>query len=215
MVNRGRELGLVRHVGLFIPIAEYDCPQCHDFRSEDLESRAEFKDKMETIQDGLRTTFRLLRKWKRRGALSLDITVQSPSDSSHHFPHIDVDGESQATADALDDSRHGWRKGMRISWPPEGALNRLFMDITLSFAFWRRLPQVTAVTALCLRRQTTRQWNPGAVRELVKHLSGLQEFHYEPWRKLNIGRSIVTETSTLTPPKHHEYYLDYLSPVRT
>ncbi|KAK4034122.1 hypothetical protein C8A01DRAFT_19028, partial [Parachaetomium inaequale] len=126
----------------------------------------------------------------------LDITVQSPSDARHHFPHIDVGCDSQATADAIDDLRHGWRKGMRVSWPPEGAFNRLFMDIALSPEFWRTLPQVTAVTGLCLRRQTTRRWNTGAVRELVKHLSGLQELHYEPWREWDIRRRTVTDTNT-------------------
>jgi hypothetical protein len=177
MVNRARELDLLRHLGLFIPLAEYDCSRCGEFPTPE-----EWESDMVTIWDSLKAAFTLLSTWTPRGHLSLDITVQSPSDASHYFKLVHVDEHVPDTTLPVHDPYHGWQEGRMVTLPPEDAFFRVFEDIEFSAELWQELPQVTAVTTLYLRRQTTRRWAPQGVRELAERLVGLQELYHEPWR---------------------------------
>lgn len=158
MVNRARELSLVHCIVLFIPLAEYGCFECREMEEEE-----EWRANRRTIRGALNAALSLLSKWKPNGSLSLDITVQSPSDPNHWFKHVDFDNHRRDTVGAAHDPRHGWENGSRVALPQEEAIFRLFGDIELLPEHWQALPQVTAVTKLYLRRQTTRRWQPSGI----------------------------------------------------
>jgi len=192
MANRARDLDLVRRIDLFIPLAEYGCFECRDAVEEE-----EWTANRQTTRSALNAVLSFLSTWKPNGSLSLDITVQSPSDPNHWFKHVDLDNHRQNTVVAAHDPRHGWEHGSRVALPQEEAIFRLFGDIELLPEHWQELPQVTAVTNLYLRRQTTRRWEPGGIQELVKRLVGLKELHYEPWREWNLWDTATTDASKL------------------
>jgi hypothetical protein len=181
IVNRGRKLDLVRHIHFSIRVQGYSCPDC-----EEPEADEECRENANIISGALQQLFAFLSTWEPRGSLTLDINVQSPSDSSHHFKYIDMGDEEQNASlmhNRPNDPHHGWVNGRQVSLPPDGTLYRLFADIEFPVEFWQGLPFVTAVTSLVLRRQTRRRWEPSSVEQLFVHLTGLHEFHYEPWRE--------------------------------
>jgi hypothetical protein len=195
MVTRARDLGLVQHISLCIPLPEYGCPSCEGPVAEE-----EWDAMYGAVWGGLEATFSLLSTWERTGPLSLDITIQSPSDSCHHFRHIDVDGQQKDTASTIHDPRHGCKNGHHVSLPPVDSVNRLWEHMEFGPEDWQELPVVTAVTSLSLRRQTTRRWSATGVAELVKHLHGLQDLHYEPWREWEAIDILDVDHGTLTSP---------------
>jgi hypothetical protein len=195
MVTRARNLGLVQHISLCIPLPEYGCASCEGPVAEE-----EWYAMYGAVWDGLEGTFGVLSTWERTGPLSLDISIQSPSDACHHFRHIDVDGQQQDTATAIHDPRHGWENGRHVALPPMDAVNRLWEHMEFTPEDWEELPQVTAVSSLSLRRQATRRWSATGVAELVKHLDGLENLHYEPWREWDAKDILEVDFSTLTSP---------------
>jgi hypothetical protein len=197
MVNRAWGLNLLHHLSLFIPLTKYDCSRCGEIPEAE-----EWERDMATIWDTLNAAFTLLSTWTPKGHLSLDITVQSPSDASHHFKLVHLDRDVPATAFPVHDPHHGWEKGGMVTLPPEDAFFRVFEDIEFSAERWRELPQVTAVTALYLRRQTTRRWEPREVRELAEHLVGLQEIYHESWREWGLGDRNATDRGEVAPQSH-------------
>ena len=215
MANRAAALGLVRHICLFIPVAEYDCPGCE--RPEIVTDKGEagmtkWLGSVESARVGFRTAISLLSGWKPNGSLSLDITLQSPSDASHYFKniHVGYPGQTTTTISAhIHDPHHGWQNGRRVSLPGTAAIHRLFEDLEFKHDLLELLPQVTAVTSLSLRRQTTRRWGPSGVRRLVEHLVGLRELHYKPWREWERWWTEWSDDSELpTACPHH--YLTFL-----
>ena len=181
MATRAWRLGLVRRVCVFISLPEYGCPECE--RPPRLRNMGRRSGTMTTARHVLNKSFCILNGWDRQGDLSLDITIQSASDADHYFKDMDIGPPRRTTTTPLSvtqDPRHGWVAGRRVSLPPEGAILRLFEPIEVVDT--ALLPQVTAVTRLVLRRQTTRRWDlidlDGILRRCVK----LKEFHFEPWR---------------------------------
>jgi hypothetical protein len=80
------------------------------------------------------------------------------------------------------------------------AVNRLWEHLEFTPEDWEALPQVTAVSSLSLRRQATRRWSATGVAELVKHLDGLQDLHYKPWREWEAIDILDVDHGTLTSP---------------
>lgn len=72
--------------------------------------------------------------------------------------------------------------------------------------WWQQLPPVPAVTAVLLRQQTRRVWNPCTLVDMFARLPGLQEIHYEPWREWFIPWQRATDTCK------YEYRCGSLSP---
>ncbi|KAF2815552.1 uncharacterized protein BDZ99DRAFT_550438, partial [Mytilinidion resinicola] len=100
----------------------------------------------------IKSVFRILGKWNPQGRLTLDISVQSPSDSKHHFknahfgPDIAHSFESEQPLSSFHDPPHGWVNGTQVYLPPLCSVERLFEDIEFPSDFWQELSKVTAVT---------------------------------------------------------------------
>jgi len=184
MANRGRRLGLVRHIHMSLMIPEYNCFDCETPPANREVWYDESESLTETDRQGALAAFRLLRDWKLEdGGVSLDITVQSPSDARHHFKDMDVGTPRRATDPALPvihDPRHGWENGRRVWLPPRHAIFRLFGSVD-PWLFDLAVQRTRAVTRLVIRRQTTRRWAPEDLECLLRNCVGLKEFHYEPW----------------------------------
>ncbi|PNP42922.1 hypothetical protein TGAMA5MH_05668 [Trichoderma gamsii] len=151
----------------------------------------------------LQKLFSVLNYWRSDSNLSLDISVYSPSDSEHWFPHLTFEpdipwstgGHNQVVEQAghaiAADDQHGSNN------VTGAAINRVFGEIMnpdhvifLPFAndeqedeWWQRLPLVPAVTSVLLRQQSRRRWKPRALAQMLSRLPMLRELHYEPWRE--------------------------------
>ena len=182
MIHRQR--GLVRYITLCTQLQDYDCSQC-----EDMETETWHDSNIDIISRAIQKLFLILSKWDPSGGLVLDISVNSPSDSKHHFKCLDtgfdavLDSDGTQEKGKMHDLRHGWVHGEQVSLPSVKCISRLFGDIQMKPEFWEGLPEVTVVTGLVLRRQTRRRWEPRTIAELLILLPKLQEIHYEPWRE--------------------------------
>ena len=180
MANRAWTLGLVRHVNLSLAIAEYTCLDCQ------LKQRREIRyDRPQPLlfidRQAALKVFRLLKGWKGPTGVTLDITVQSPSDACHYFPHMGVGKPRRTLPAAIHDPRHGWENGQRVMLPPKRAVFRMF-EAVCPWQFNPATTRTKAVTRLVIRRQTTRRWGVGDLDCLIRDCGGLKEFHYESWR---------------------------------
>lgn len=196
MASRNRSL--VRYLWLCLELDKYcclDCAQRWTFDTDD--------DENATIMTTLQKLFSILNHWGSDSNLTLDISVYSPSDSEHWFPHLTFEpdipwstgGHNQVVEQAgrarAADDQHGSNN------VTGAAINRVFGEIMnpdhvifLPFAndeqedeWWQRLPLVTAVTSVLLRQQSRRRWKPRALAQMLSRLPMLRELHYEPWRE--------------------------------
>jgi hypothetical protein len=162
------------------------------------------------IMSTLERVFSVLKTWRRRKRdahdLTFDICIYSPSDSEHWFKHFTFrpdsitdlvperrDRPQAVTLDGeLED--HPWEHTTSLGLvPPEFALERVFAPIMGSDPFgnevskeerwWRRQPFVPVITRLLIRQQNRLRWDPYMLSQMISHLPGLREFHYEPWRE--------------------------------
>lgn len=155
--------------------------------------------------------FLVLSSWDRTPAdLVLDISVYSPSDSTHSFQYVTVEPDAPASASTTiepsqvphpHDHRHSWFSGVQLQTPSEDALFQIFDPVMGRGArdgprvsrWWDRLPSVPAVTKLLLRQQTRRRWMPMPLAHLFSRFPGLEDIHYEPWREWDTFRQAETD----------------------
>ncbi|KAM0520150.1 hypothetical protein ACHAPE_003429 [Trichoderma viride] len=195
MTSRNRSL--VRYLWLCLELDKYcclDCVQRWEFNSDD--------DENATIITALQKLFSVLNTWAPDSNLTLDISVYSPSDSEHWFPHLTFEpdipcgtgGHNQVVEKAgrarAADDQHDFNV-------TAAAINRVFGEIMnpdevifLPFVndeqedeWWQRLPLVPAITSVLLRQESRRRWRPQALAQMLSRLPMLRELHYEPWRE--------------------------------
>lgn len=149
----------------------------------------------------------MLSTWKskdvRNDGLTLELSAHSPSDA-HHF-NKDLRFRLHDTAwdrwddrpvEPHNDPDHGWKDGKQIQEPPKEAMHRLFgfglcFDDNLPSVRRpriydppaTRLPKVSVVTSLVIRRQFPRTIAvQNGLYPMIYSLSRLNSFLYEPWR---------------------------------
>lgn len=203
MTSRNRSL--VRYLWLCLELDKYCCIDCAQptwmFNTENDES--------EVIMTALQKLFSVLSTWGSDSNLSLDISVYSPSDSDHWFPHLTFEpdipwstgGHDQVVEQAgrarAADDQHDFNNVTVEDHRPRTAIDRVFSEIMnldnvflLPFTndeqedeWWQRLPLVPAVTSVLLRQQNRRRWKPRALAQMLSRLPMLRELYYEPWRE--------------------------------
>lgn len=204
MISRNR--ALVGYIWFCIELQEYDCTRC---ASQVMQGMID--DDSSIITTAVEDLCSSLSTWEPHGALVLDISVHSPSDSKHWFKYLtfvpDVPSAEcgrileQAMLADVDDHRHGWINGFRYD-PPMVAIDEVFDDIMCTAPFdsdgqellwWQQLPLIPAVTSVLLRQQTRRRWKPWALAQMFSRFPRLQEIHYEPWREWLGGYQSFTD----------------------
>lgn len=193
---QGRRRVYLEWLWLCIELPMYGCQQCHG---------------RETVQDArvqraiftniVWRLFHILSTWKpkdvRKDGIVLELSAQSLSDA-HHF-NKDLRFRLHDTAwdrwddrpvSPLNDPFHGWKDGKPVKAIPRFAKSRLF-GCRLRFNYklpsvrglHMRLPKVSVVSSLVIRRQFTRVI---AVRNslhfMIRSLTRLSSFTFEPWR---------------------------------
>lgn len=177
MVTRQRPL--VRHLQLEIELQTYPCPDC-GVREQDAWS--EKNSRIATI--AIQKLIYILSEWKKTGPLILELNAYSPSDSEHGFKgwEFSLDHVGERGDGTWHDEKHGWDGGIRTTFTPEQAIERLFQPIECSFDLC--LPYVPAVTSLVQRRQLRRGFSGDTMKRLFKTFDELEHMVYEPWREL-------------------------------
>ncbi|KAH8131336.1 hypothetical protein LI328DRAFT_158837 [Trichoderma asperelloides] len=198
MTSRNRSL--VRYLWLCLELERYDCTTCAHEAEVLTTSPREYT----LIMTAIHNLFSVLSTWEPSSNLSLDITVYSPSDPEHWFPHLTFEPDTPwSTSDpgqeveqtglvrAADDP-HDWVTSPLGLISPDYALLKVFGDIMTLGPFdndkqedewWQRLPLVPAVTSVLLRQQNRRHWKPRTLSQMLARLPRLRELHYEPWRE--------------------------------
>ncbi|KAL6828164.1 hypothetical protein V8C40DRAFT_240338 [Trichoderma camerunense] len=212
----------VQFVCLRIELPEYDCKKCKKG-----ESPREVRANQRLFTTAVYDLFFLLSQWEEHCDVTLEISVHSPSDALHYCQELKSRIHHKATASRIQlrfftkgKATHGWRRGRQIDNPPDGAKLRVFghpkglgFDLRTSLA-WKleTLPEVKVVTWLLIRRQFYRHFSvPKALEPMIKSLSRLESFSYEPWRGIDTnkfsGRQIRDEEHTrlfLDVIQHHK-----------
>ncbi|KAG7048063.1 Oxoglutarate iron-dependent oxygenase, partial [Colletotrichum scovillei] len=128
--------------------------------------------------------------------LTLELSVQSPSDKEHCFKNLYFGGVGEDedlrfdrpghrlphldSKHSFHDLQHGWINGRQVDAPNGNAFLRMFQPLYLTFK--EGLPQVKAVTRFVLRRQCRRKIQPKVLGSLLDKLPRLQSLIYEPWQ---------------------------------
>lgn len=193
---QGRRRAYVEWIWLRVELPMYDCQQCHR-----LETREDIQAHQVIFTNLVWHLYDVLSRWKTKDVRNADITLElsahSPSDA-HHF-NKDLRFRLHDTAwDRWDDRPvsphndpfHGWRDGKKVKTIPLDAKLRVFgcglhFDYTLpSIRRLRmRLPRVSVVSSLVIRRQFPRTFMVhNALHPMIRSLTRLRDFTYEPWR---------------------------------
>lgn len=189
-----RNQSLVRSIWFCIELEEYDCTKCVNTRLSSIQTSCTDN---ELILEAFRLLFSALSTWEpNKGNLTLDISLYSNSDTEHAYKYLtfEPDVPGRATRRGVDQTsavehqdKHRWEtieSGLLV--PPYGTLERLFADAWLPFDeerdCWEQAPKVQAVTRLVMRLQTRRRLQPNTVIQILSHLTGLHELHYEFWK---------------------------------
>lgn len=184
-----RQMGLVKHIWLNIELRRYTCRSC-----QTLESGSWASSNDSIIRRAISKLFSILSTWNPAGDdLTLELSVQSPSDSEHWFKncYFGADDEDEDvisgsgnqlpdTTAKLHDPRHGWVDGQQVTSLGDFAVLRLCGEVMLSFQ--EELPEVHAVTRFVLRRQCRRRFAPRTLWLLLDKLPRLEYAIYEPWQ---------------------------------
>lgn len=185
MTQRNRDH--VRYIWFCIELEQYNCRKCDSFdhlRTSHSENKL--------ILKSFQSLFTALNTWEPNGSLTLDISLYSKSDNEHAFKYLtfmpDATGhqiEPMSIAGSEEPDKHGWKTTVLGSIPPEKSLERLFgyvfFPVKDERKCWAQTPKVPAVTRLEMRLQTYRRWEMFTVSQILSHLPGLREFHYEIW----------------------------------
>ncbi|KAG8168306.1 hypothetical protein KVR01_003995 [Diaporthe batatas] len=150
-----------------------------------------------------------LKEWEPTGELVLDISVHSPSDSKHWLKYLTFEpdiipengrspGSTTGSADIHVPEAHDWNVYQRFE-EKKAILKTLDIihivdhdhEIDGSPCMWRlpeKMPTVPAVTGVLLRQQTRRQWHPRTLQRILECFPNLQDFVYEPWKRIGPER---------------------------
>ncbi|WDK09169.1 hypothetical protein CGRA01v4_00447 [Colletotrichum graminicola] len=186
-----RKARLIKHIWLNIKLRPYTCRSC-----QFAESYSWFCSNNRLAKQAIVKLFSILSCWpvKEGADLTLELSIQSPSDKEHFFKNLYFgDEDDDLTFDwsrrqphdshskrLFHDSRHGWENGRQINDPDTSAIRRIFEP--LDFKIREDLPRVNAVTRFILRRQCRRQIEPQLLGSLFDKLPRLQSLIYEPWQ---------------------------------
>ncbi|EHK40691.1 uncharacterized protein TrAtP1_004022 [Trichoderma atroviride] len=217
MTSRNRSL--VRYLWLCLELDKYCCIDCAlptwVFNTND--------DEGEVIMTALQKLFSVLSTWGSESNLSLDISVYSPSDSEHWFPHLTFEPDipwntgghdrvvEQAGRARAADDQHDLNNVNVEDHTPRAAIDRVFGEIMnqddaflLPFTndeqedeWWQQLPLAPAVTSVLLRQQNRRRWKPRALAQMLSRLPMLRQLYYEPWREWGNGKQESRDESHL------------------
>jgi hypothetical protein len=179
----------VRYIWFCIELERYDCLDCDPFDSRALQT-SKIENKL--ILKSFRSLFTALSMWEPNGSLTLDIGLYSKSDNEHAFKYLtfmpDAAGhqiEPLSIAGSEEPDKHRWETTVSGFIPPQRSLERLFEHVWLPVQderrCWAQTPNVPAVTCLEIRLQTYRRWETFTVAQILSHLPGVREFHYEIW----------------------------------
>ncbi|KAM0307673.1 hypothetical protein ACHAPM_000397 [Fusarium culmorum] len=212
-----RNQALTRYIWFCLELDGYDCTQCapktRELTREERVAALTVSDTehcpMTTAFEGL---FSILSEWDQDSELMLDISIYSPSDAQHWFPHLTfvpdnpsdrLEGnglELTTITQGYHDPFHGWVTGFQHSAPPRDAIYKVFYYIMAEgpfdgdqseFQWWDQLPSVSAVTSILLRQQNRRRWNPCTLAHMLARFPRLQEVYYEPWREWDAFKGLT------------------------
>ena len=193
---QGRRRVHVEWIWLRVELPMYDCQQCHRH-----DTREDTRIQKTIFTNLIWKLFDVLSRWKnrdvRKDGITLELSVHSPSDT-HHF-NKDLRFRLHDTAWDRWDNRpvlphndpfHGWKDGKQVKKIPLNAKYRAFgfglrFDYTLPSVrrLRMRLPKVSVVASLVIRRQFARTIAARkALDPMVRSLTQLSSFMYEPWR---------------------------------
>lgn len=182
---------LINHIWLNIELQGYDCSLCGSRESTEWAIANDVY-----VRDTITQLFLILCNWEKQNEnLTLELSIQSNSDSKHWFRNCyfgtDRGDEVQKRERNITfDMIHHWMEIEQHFACPPAAILRLFATVLIP-AFRRDLPYVRAVTTFILRRQTRRSFFGTSLRQLLSKLIQLECLIYEPWRKWDTaGRSI-------------------------
>ncbi|KAH9232622.1 hypothetical protein K456DRAFT_1839384 [Colletotrichum gloeosporioides 23] len=191
-----RNRALVCYIWLCIELEEYECTNCGAEKNFHIMSKADHV----RIARAFTGLFSALSAWQPNGNLMLDISIHSPSDSDHWFKYLtfvpDTSPEhydwnrrlTKPIRAKFDDKKHGRIAGHRVSPQKPVLIEDMHMKKMATEAdkqrqiWWERLRPVPAVTGVILRQQNRRQLTE-ILGNILFRLSGVQELHYEPWRR--------------------------------
>jgi hypothetical protein len=148
-----------------------------------------------SVNDGIWKLLRILGTWETArqqhtantslpNGVTLEINAYSPSDTEHWFKNFYFTSTSDANIEdncKTDDPGHGWINGQQVFPPPADAIPRLFSNICFSFP--EKIPPVSSITSLIIRRRLRRSLFPGSLGFLLKQLNAVEHLVYEPWRQ--------------------------------
>ncbi|KAI3328998.1 hypothetical protein HD806DRAFT_481340 [Xylariaceae sp. AK1471] len=188
MVTRQRKL--VHHVWLNIDLPRYTCRSCKWQESESWISRND-----SIIRKAISKLFSILSTWDPADSnLTLELSVQSPSDSEHWFKNYyfgtsiedkhttpETENQLQEVAYKWHHPKHNWIDGRQVATPNSQALLRLFGTVHLHFP--EALSEVRVVTSFVIRRQVRRRFTATTLRLLFEKLPRLEHIIWEPWRE--------------------------------
>lgn len=193
---QGRRRVRVEWIWLRIELPMYDCQQCHR-----LETREDIQVQKAIFTNLIWKLLNVLSGWKtrdvRKDGITLELSAHSPSDA-HHF-NKDLRFRLHDTAwdrwenrpvPPHNDPFHGWIDGKQVKKVPLNAKYHVF-GFGLRFDYKlpsvrrlrMRLPKVSVVTSLVIRRQFPRTIAAKkALDPMIRSLTRLNSFTYEPWR---------------------------------
>lgn len=170
---QGRRRTRVKWIWLRVELPMYDCQQCHR-----LETREDVLVQKDLFTNLVWNLFDVLSDWKSneacQGGITLELSAHSPSDA-HHF-NKDLRFRMHDTARNRWDDRpvephndpfHDWRNGKKVKEIPTEAKYRVFgfglrfnYKLTCVRRLRMRLPKVSVVSSLVIRRQFPRAIAP-------------------------------------------------------
>ncbi|KAL1882517.1 hypothetical protein Plec18167_002933 [Paecilomyces lecythidis] len=191
-----RQRRLVKHIWLNIELRRYTCRHCQ--RRESSLWRA---DNSSLINDAIMKLFSILSNWgSTDDGLTLELSMQSPSDSEHWFKncYFGAHGEDEnvssrpkdhrAATIRLHDPKHGWVNGRQVKAPNRRAIHRLHEPVGLKGDLYAFIPRVSVVTGFVVRRQCRRRlFSNGTIDHLLHKLPQLKHIVFEPWRTWDIA----------------------------
>ncbi|KAF6829772.1 hypothetical protein CPLU01_07730 [Colletotrichum plurivorum] len=184
-----RRRSMVEHIWLRIELATYDCPDCKDA------GKNAYPHDKAAVENAIVSVFKILHGWDQEsditgGALTLEISAHSPSDSQHIFKDYLIESKDSGPSDiandldpaSLHDRPHGWSHGRRTETPGISAFSRMHkFGIAGSIT---DLPQVKIITGLLIRRQMRRTLSPDSLTSILRCLPQLETLHFECWKPI-------------------------------
>ncbi|KAI1259986.1 hypothetical protein F5Y18DRAFT_442118 [Xylariaceae sp. FL1019] len=199
-IVQGHRRPLVQWVWLRLELSEYDCERC---RLREAPEEETINNTMFT--NALWNLFQVLSEWSSperspdppRG-LTLELSAHSPSDPKHFAKELGFRIDDTAWSSDLafpkrrpQDLAHGWSRGFgRKPVMTNGARLRLFgeyrglaLDLKAIGKVGKKLPRVTVINSLVIRRQFFRAFSvPKSLQSIFKALTRLESLRYETWR---------------------------------